>query len=56
MEDSIYDPNDENELPKENHKGGRFCLISAIVDNDYIIPVGEHIYVHQDHVMVSTLD
>jgi hypothetical protein len=56
MEDSIYDPNDENELSKEKHKGGRFCFIAAIIDEDDSIPVDERTYDQQAHMMVSTLD
>jgi hypothetical protein len=56
MKDTIYAPNDENELSKGKHKGGRFCFIAAIIDEDDSIPVDKHTYDHQAHMMVSTLD
>lgn len=38
-EDSLYDPNDEQDLTTvAHHKGQRYCFIAAIVDADHSIP------------------
>ena len=34
-DDSIFDPNDEQDLEtKAQHKGKRYCFIAAIIDDD----------------------
>ena len=38
-EDSLYDPNDEQDFKTvATHKGQRYCFIAAIVDADHTIP------------------
>ena len=42
-EDSLFDPNDEQDLEvKALHKGRRYCFIAAIIDEDQSIDVADH--------------
>ena len=37
--DSLYDPNDEQDLTTvAHHKGQRYCFIAAIIDADHTVP------------------
>jgi hypothetical protein len=56
MNDSIYDPNDENELSKEKHKGGRFCVIGAIIDADERVPIADFTYDQEAQMIVGAMD
>ncbi len=56
-EDSLYDPNDEQDLTVvARHKGRRYCFIGAIVDADQSIPEQNRNEVQQAHFLHDTLD
>lgn len=37
-DDSLYDPEDSRPLPKDSHKGSRYCFIAAILSKDPLAP------------------
>lgn len=56
-DDSLYDPNDEQDLITiPNYKGRRYCFIAAIVDADYTISEELRNSHQQAHLMLDTLD
>lgn len=56
-EDSLYDPNDEQDLMvKQQHKGRRYCFIAAIIDADQSIPHDQRTSVQEAQLMEETLD
>ena len=58
--DSLFDPNDEQDLEmKANQKGRRYCFIAAIVDADYqlpTLPINQQPDNQKAHLMLDTLD
>eukprot|EP00171_Calliarthron_tuberculosum_P000839 IDg839t1 len=56
-DDSLYDPNDEQDLEvKAQHKGRRYCFIAAIIDADHSIPEEQRTVPQQSALMHETLD
>jgi hypothetical protein len=56
MNDSIYDPSDENELSKEKHKIGRLCFIGALIDADERVPIADRTYDQEAQMIVGAMD
>ena len=61
-DDSIFDPNDEQDLEtKAQHKGKRYCFIAAIIDDDrrpevMAIPEEIRLAIYKAGLMHKTLD
>jgi transposase len=56
-EDSLYDPNDEQDLTTiAIHKGQRYCFIAAILDADHSVPESERTDAQKATLMKETLD
>lgn len=56
-EDSLYDPNDEQDLAvKAQHKGRRYCFIAAIIDADRSVPEAERNEAQKAALLRDTLD
>lgn len=55
-DDSLYDPNDDEDLQtKARHKGSRYCFIAAIVDADHSVPEQVRTPNQKAHLMSDTL-
>jgi len=56
-EDSLYDPNDEQDLTTvAMHKGQQYCFIAAIVDADHTIPEESRTTEQKAGLLMDTLD
>ena len=56
-EDSLYDPNDEQDLTTVAvHKGQQYCFIAAIVDADHTIPKGSRTTESKARLLMDNLD
>ena len=55
-DDSLYDPNDEQDLQTTPfHEGQRYCFIAAIVDADYTVAEKDRSATQKAHLMKDTL-
>ncbi|EGD77916.1 hypothetical protein PTSG_09551 [Salpingoeca rosetta] len=55
-DESLYDPGDNRLLPKQKHKGRRFCFIAAIISSDPAVPEAERSEEHRAQLLPETLD
>ena len=56
-DDSLYDPNDEQDLTTvAAHKGQRYCFIAAIIDADHSLPLGLRHPKQNAHILTDTVD
>ena len=59
-DDSLFDPNDEQDLEvKAMHKGRRYCFVAAIIDEDKSmqnVPDEERPFISKPHLMLETYD
>lgn len=54
--DSLFDPTDARPVPKDQHKGRRYCFIGAIVSADPTVPEAARGDEQKAHFMADTLD
>ena len=55
-DDSLYDPNDEQDLEtKAMHKGSRYSFIAAIIDEDKQVPNNSRTPLHEKVVLVVNI-
>ncbi len=56
-EDSLYDPNDEQDLTTiVTHKGQRYCFIATIIEADHVIPEELQSDEQKAGLLIDTLD
>ena len=56
-DDSLYDPNDEQDLQTVAiHKGRRYCFIAAIIDADPSVAAEHRTPNDRAHLLTETLD
>jgi transposase len=53
---SIFNPLDAAFIPRENHKGRRYCFIAAIIEADPNVDEQDQKEADKAHVMLDTLD
>jgi len=55
-DDSLFDPTDDRPIPREKHKGKRFCFIAAIISADPNIPEEQRTPDQKAHLLKETID